>query len=208
VISLVIAALTDKQPMETLEMVPRSRAANRAVEVPECDERSSAHFEALYEMCFPSVAAFVRKMHGSFQDAKDIFQDALVIYHEKCSDPAFQIQTPEAYILGIAKHLWVRKFKDDRRKVSADASAADISVPVDYYPSVNDSMLLKLLEISGEKCLSLLRFFYFEKATAKKLKERFGYQSEHSAIVQKYKCIEKLRETIKQKSIAYEDFLE
>jgi RNA polymerase sigma factor (sigma-70 family) len=182
--------------METLEMiVPRKVDA-------------SAQFSELYERCFPVVARFVSKMRGSFEDAKDIFQDALVIYHEKSLTNDLDIRTtPEAYILGIAKHLWSRKFKD-RQKIATDDLDDSIAVPHDYYPTVNDNLLLRFLETTGEKCLALLRFFYFEESSAKELQQRFGYQSEHSASVQKYKCIEKLRETIKQKSIAYEDFLE
>jgi hypothetical protein len=37
----------------------------------------------VYEESFPSVAAFVAKMGGSLEDAKDIFHDAMVIFFEK-----------------------------------------------------------------------------------------------------------------------------
>ncbi len=36
----------------------------------------------LYQQAFPLVAKFVRNRNGSFEEAKDIFQDALVIYYE------------------------------------------------------------------------------------------------------------------------------
>jgi DNA-directed RNA polymerase specialized sigma24 family protein len=171
--------------------------------------RRDTHFAELYELCFPVVAKFVSKRKGSFQDAKDIFQDALVIYHEKSQQENFNVEvSPEAYIIGISRHLWSRKFGDDCRKISADDRMSEFSVPDDYFPTVNENRLLSLLERSGEKCLSLLRSFYFEKRSIPELKHRFGFQSEHSASVQKYKCIEKIRETIKQKSMAYEDFLE
>jgi RNA polymerase sigma factor (sigma-70 family) len=166
-------------------------------------------FAELYEKCFPCVARFVGQRKGSFEDAKDIFHDALIIYHEKCQQARFTVDTaPEAYVLGIARHLWSRKFADDRRKVTADDRINDLSTPEDYFPTLNENRLLSLLERSGEKCLTLLRSFYFEKSSIQELKQRFGFRSEHSASVQKYKCIEKIRETIKQRSITYEDFFE
>lgn len=70
----------------------------------------------LYEETFPAVASFVAKMGGSPDDAKDIFHDAMVVFFEKETD----VENPCAYIVGIAKHLWVRKFKHDRNSVDLD----------------------------------------------------------------------------------------
>jgi len=166
-------------------------------------------FEELYETAFPVVAAFVSQMNGSFQDAKDIFQDALVIYFEKSGDSQFMITAlPERYILGIAKHLWIRKFKEDRKKISLNSLESTISIPSDFFPSVHSKRILQFLEKTGKKCLDLLRGFYYEKLTMRDIAQTLGYSNEHSASVQKYKCLEKARETIKEKSITYEDFFE
>jgi RNA polymerase sigma factor (sigma-70 family) len=166
-------------------------------------------FEELYESAFPAVASFVKQLDGSFQDAKDIFQDALIIYFERSSEARLTISvSPDRYILGIAKHLWLRKFRDDKRKVSLDDFERALYIPVDFYPSVKSGRILHLLEIAGSKCLDLLRSFYFEKNTLKHIANKLGYGSEHSASVQKYKCLEKIRESIKEKSVTYEDFFE
>jgi DNA-directed RNA polymerase specialized sigma24 family protein len=42
-----------------------------------------ALFMKLYQEAFPLVARHVSKMGGSFDEAKDIFQNALVVYYEK-----------------------------------------------------------------------------------------------------------------------------
>jgi RNA polymerase sigma factor (sigma-70 family) len=172
------------------------------------DERDKL-FEALYITAFPVVARFVRKMNGSLDDASDLFQDALVIYYEKITDPDFSTyMSAEAYILGITKHLWVRKYKHDRKKVSLNIGESSISIPNDYDPEVDTMQLLKLLATTGRKCMELLQAFYYEKISMKTLARNFGFGSERSATVQKYKCIEKIRDTIKEKSISYEDFIE
>jgi RNA polymerase sigma factor (sigma-70 family) len=168
-----------------------------------------AFFEEIYESVFPSVASFVNDMRGSYQDAKDIFQDALIIYFEKLSEGRLTVDvSPERYILGIAKHLWLRKFKDDRRKIKLDNFERALHIPEDFYPTVNSSRILQFLEAAGSKCLDILRGFYFEKIPLKGLATQFGYGSEHSAAVQKYKCLEKIRESINERSITYEDFFE
>lgn len=168
-------------------------------------EQTFAH---LYEQGFPIIARFVSQMGGTLPEAKDIFQDALVIYWEKSREEEFVLQTSQhAYILGIAKHLWNRRVKQEHRKVSLSSSEAAINIPEDYFPSVNSLRLLAVLERSGKKCLDLLRAFYYQKLPMKQIAGAFGYGTDRSATVQKYKCLEKVRETIKEKSIGYEDFL-
>ena len=46
-------------------------------------EERALLFAQLYEETFPNVAKFVANRGGTFDDAKDIFQDALVILYEK-----------------------------------------------------------------------------------------------------------------------------
>ncbi len=166
-------------------------------------------FIRLYELSFPASARYISKMGGTFQEAQDVFQDALVIYHEKTQDPAFTLQnTPAHYILGIVKHLWSRKFNQQLHWVPLDANENTIAIPDDYFPTVDSQKLLMLLVNSGKRCMELLRTFYYEKLPLKQIAGTLGYTTPHAAAVQKYKCLEKVRDTIKEKAISYEDFIE
>jgi RNA polymerase sigma factor (sigma-70 family) len=166
-------------------------------------------FNRLYENCFPVVARFVGKMRGSLEDAADVFQDCLIVYHEKVMEGKIDLRVnADAYILGIAKHLWVRKFNRDRTFVSFDSMERAIEVPPDLYPSISTSRLTEFLESVGKSCLHLLRLFYFERKPLGEIAQRLKYHSEHSATVQKYKCIERLRESVKQKPDLYETLFE
>jgi RNA polymerase sigma factor (sigma-70 family) len=171
-------------------------------------ESREIFFEQLYENAFPAFARFASKMNASFQDAKDIFHDALVIYYEKTMGKDLAIRTSaEAYVVGIAKHLWIRKYKKDRYKVPLDRVESEISIPPDYYATGNELELLDFLEKSGRKCLDLLRKFYFENRSLQNIAAVLGYGNVRSATVQKFKCIAKLRDAIKEKNVDYEDFL-
>ena len=167
-------------------------------------------FEELYEQAFPLVAKFVSKSNGSYQEAKDIFHDALVIFYEKQVADTIRIQVPaEIYLLGIAKHLWFRKFKQDREQVSLSQLEQEISIPEDYFEENKEhNRLLALLKISGRKCLQLLQAIYYDQLGLPDVAIIFGYQTVRSATVQKYKCLEKVRDKVKEKSIRYEDLLE
>lgn len=165
--------------------------------------------EDLYEKGFPSVARFVKKMGGGSDEARDIFQDTLVIFYEKITQGNLHIDcSPQVYIMGIAKHLWIRKYKKDQQIISLDAFEKQIKVAADDTPSVSAQQILRMLEQSGEKCMELLKSFYYDKLSMKRIKEMFGYGSERSATVQKYKCIEKIRNEVKAHNRTYEDFFE
>ena len=165
--------------------------------------------EEIYERTFPRVASFVSNMDGTFDDARDIFHDALVVYFELVAEKKLTVKlTEEAYILGIAKHLWYRKYSRSKRFVPLTAAEQQIPVPGDFYPTSEDNRLLEFVEKAGRKCLDLLRAFYYRNESLKKIAGSLGFASEHSAGVQKYKCIEKIRDSIKEKSLSYEDFIE
>src|SRR4051812_46559127 len=91
-------------------------------------------FTVLYENAFPLVATFVSQRRGTLEDAKDIFHDALIIFYEKMRGPKMTITvSAEAYIVGIAKHLWIRKYKQDSASVAFDAVEAAIEMPEDTH---------------------------------------------------------------------------
>jgi DNA-directed RNA polymerase specialized sigma24 family protein len=162
-------------------------------------------FIALYKSAFPSVARYISKMGGSFDEAKDIFQDALVIYYEKAAAGSVSIKTNEkAYLLGISKHLWLRKFKDNVLRSPIDGIDLEAAADEEDY---SENMLMHYLATAGKKCMDLLRSFYYDNVPLADAATLFGFSGVRSATVQKYKCLEKVRETIKQKSLTYEDFL-
>jgi len=176
-------------------------------------ERETADYQVelanIYERVFPPVAKFVRDQGGTFEDAKDIFHDAFIIYLEIKSQDNKKIHTSDrGYIIGIVKHLWIRKYNSSRSGIFPDHPENEISIPEDFYPAVNDKRLLRFLELTGRKCMDLLRAFYYQKLPMKKLVSVLGYSNEHSVSVQKYKCLEKVRQSIKERSLTYEDFIE
>lgn len=158
-----------------------------------------------YEEVFPMAAMYIQRRDGNLDDAKEVFQDAIVLYYEKLRRGDFQAELgDEAYLMGIVKNRWL-KYRDQLR---FNESLDHIEVTEENIGKPLTQKLLHYLKQSGERCLDLLQSFYYEKLSMKQMSERYGYTSERSATVQKYKCLEKVREEIKQKSLSYEDFLD
>ena len=165
-------------------------------------------FIQLYEDAFPDVAFFIKKMGGTLEDAKDIFQDALILYYEKAQAGKLILEYKEAaYLLGICKHLWYQKYRKEERLKQVHPSFMDFPSKEEHTPGVSQQ-IYSLIARAGKKCLELLQSFYFEKRNMKEIAELFGFSGERSATAQKYKCLEKVREEIKSKSLTQEDFYE
>ncbi len=163
-------------------------------------------FISLYEQAFPAVATFVQRMGGTIEDAKDIFQDALLIYYEKMISCNLSIYTTAgSYLLGISKYLWYKKYNKEKVHVSCETF---IHIPEEEPHPELSQRVMKLLEYSGKKCLELLQSFYFERKSMNEIAVLFGFSGERSATAQKYKCLEKVRSELKKQSLKKEDFYE
>jgi DNA-directed RNA polymerase specialized sigma24 family protein len=164
-------------------------------------------FSNLYLKVFPSVANFIRKQNGTLDDAKDVFHDALIIFYEKKTDRTLEVHlTDEAYVFGIVKHLWIKKVRDDHRVLLTEMESI-ITLPDDIEIKQQSISIVAFLKSAGQKCMALLQAFYYEKKSLELISSSFGFSSIRSATVQKYKCLEKVRDLVKNKSKNYEDFI-
>jgi DNA-directed RNA polymerase specialized sigma24 family protein len=160
--------------------------------------------EEIYRSTLPRVARIVYQMGGNLEMAKDIFQDAVIIYLEKQQQHTLPDNvSAAAYISGIARICCIRKMKHMGRYTSLENIPADIAVPADYYaPPPVARPLLDYVKTAGKKCLQLLHAFYYDHLSIQEIADDFHFKTLHSASVQKYKCLEKVREQIKQSDYA------
>ena len=164
-------------------------------------------FVDLYQRAFPAVARYVQRRGGSLPQAQDVFQDALVIYYERTLSAADPPEHEEAYLLGIARHRWTATCRRTGQEVPLD-NAAELDWAEEDVLLPSGQKLLRVLTAAGKKCMDLLRAFYYDQLPLTEVAHAFGYAGVRSATVQKYKCLEKVRTTVKEKSLTYDDFLE
>lgn len=153
----------------------------------------------LYKTCFPMTENIVRKNNGSAADAQDIFQDAMIIMYNKIKQADFSIASKlSTYTYGVSKNLWFKHLRDNK-KSSNNLSISELQI--DSFERIDEDlefteqqvMLGKLLMKSGQKCLDLLKAFYFEKLSVKKIVELQNYSSGQIVRTQKMRCIKKIR---------------
>lgn len=150
----------------------------------------------LYRFAFPGCAKMIHRMGGTLEQAKDCFHDALLIFLEREKAGTLRLQSsPAAYLLGTAKICWLRSLNEGKT----------LPLPNGFEPveteeensEEKEGALLQYLQAAGKKCLELLSAFYYEHCSMQDIATRFGFKGRRSATVQKFKCLEKVRQNMK-----------
>lgn len=152
----------------------------------------------LYSHCYPAIERYVIQHNGTVDNAKDVFQDTLLIVLTNVRKPDFQLTSSlRTYVFSISKHLLMRQLKHETRYAATPLEElSEANMPVFetvVSPSVIDTIGAILSTITA-RCLALLTALFFQNKPIDAIVRDDGYASRHSAQNQKYKCLEQARQ--------------
>lgn len=160
-------------------------------------EKSSV--EQIYRDHFNVIQAFINNNNGSPDDARDIFQEAMVVLFEKSKDPGFSLNCQiRTYLYSICRRLWLKKLQQMNRyntPVEGLQEIVHVEEEVEAHEKINNDFLLMEQAMSkiGEPCKSLLDAYYLQKKSMLDIAAEFGYTNADNAKTQKYKCLMRLK---------------
>lgn len=151
----------------------------------------------------PKVERMVRNHGGTRADAKDLFQDALIILLGKAKDEG--LSAGEAgftltcsigtYLYAICRNRWQEELR--RRGRFTQELEALPDEPNDLGALLAEEQHFGLAERAlhalGDKCLELLKRFYLLKEPLLTIAKSIGLAGEGAAKTRKYKCLEEAR---------------
>lgn len=159
----------------------------------------SKAIETIYKDNFSMVQAFILQNNGSYDDARDIFQEAMIALYEKAQSESFvltcQIKT---YVYSICRRLWLKRLQQLGR-YSNQVDSLEETVPVEEDLEIHEkrnaefAIMDRAMNSLGEPCKSLLEGYYLKKMGMQELAEEFGYTNADNAKNQKYKCLMRLK---------------
>jgi RNA polymerase sigma factor (sigma-70 family) len=158
-------------------------------------------FEKIYRH-FPSIKKFILTHGGTEDEAKDVFQESVIVFYEKASKPDFVLSSAiSTFLYSISERLWFKKIRDVKSHEAALDTSFDITDNEEI--RVNDEQNAKtidqLLEHLGNPCKTLLTNYYYLKMSMKEIAQSMSYSSENIAKNQKYKCLERAKKMVKEK---------
>ncbi|HEX6193052.1 MAG TPA: sigma-70 family RNA polymerase sigma factor [Chitinophagaceae bacterium] len=155
--------------------------------------------ETIYRENYNTVHALIINNNGSSDEAKDIFQEAMIVLYEKVRSGSFELNCQiKTYLYSVCRRLWLKRLQQLNR-YSAPVENIDNLVPVEEEIEAHEQrnaefeMMNKAISGLGEPCKSLLEAYYLQKRTMQDIAASFGYTNADNAKNQKYKCLVRLK---------------
>ena len=158
-------------------------------------------YELLYAEYFNMAKFFILKNNGDIDEAKDVFQDAIIVLYQKTKNPDFKLTcTIKTYLYSIVRNLWLKVLAKKKKTLSITDFEQYYKVEIVKDKSDEnqkiDKILLAIKQL-GEKCRLILTSFYFEKKKMDVIAEELGYTNAKNAKNQKYKCMQQVKKIVK-----------
>ena len=155
--------------------------------------------EIIYRENYNMVQSLIINNSGSADDAKDIFQEAMIVLYEKVRSGTFELNCLiKTYVYSVSRRLWLKRLQQMSRYAPAIENLQD-TVPVEEDVEENERInsefqaIEKAINSLGEPCKSLLEAYYLEKKSMQEIALFFGYTNAENAKNQKYKCLVRLK---------------
>jgi len=155
--------------------------------------------ETIYNQHYKMVQTLVLNNSGTIEDAKDIFQEAIIVLFEKTRSGTFVLNCLiKTYVYSVSRRLWLKRLQQ-QQKFGPELNGAEDAISVDEDLEVHEQrnaeflLMEKAMAGLGEPCKSLLEYYYLQKKSMVEIAADFGYTNADNAKNQKYKCLMRLK---------------
>lgn len=155
--------------------------------------------EGIYRDNYPMIQSFILNNNGNSEEARDIFQEAMIVIYEKAISGSFELNCLlKTYLYSVCRRLWLKRLQQLQRYGSLIENVEE-SVVVDedleLHEKHNSDFILmeNAMNKIGEPCKSLLDAYYIQKKNMQEIAADFGYTNADNAKTQKYKCLVRLK---------------
>jgi RNA polymerase sigma factor (sigma-70 family) len=155
--------------------------------------------ESIYRENYTSIQTFVLNNNGSVDDARDIFQEAMIVLYQKAGMDSFVLNCQiKTYLYSICRRLWLKRLQQLGKfstRIENLEDTIQVEEDMDDHDKRNDdfNMMEQAMSKIGETCKSLLDGYYLQKKNMQELAVEFGYTNADNAKTQKYKCLVRLK---------------
>lgn len=157
----------------------------------------------IYKEHYSKVLGYVLKNGGNEDDAKDFFQESIIIIYKLVDKDELKIQTDfGSYLVGVAKRLYLLQIRDQQihnRYVEKQDQSVFEEHPADEVleNELQLGLIRKYIVKLGEDCRKIL-MWSAEGISNLKIAEKLKFKTEHSLRTKKYKCKQFLLKMIKK----------
>src|SRR5690606_29578642 len=127
------------------------------------DDRALAH---MYKLHFPMVSHLILSNNGTDDEAKDIYQEGVIVFYEKIKDNSLELSCQiKTYLYSVCRRLWLKKLAEKGRfAVKLDDAENYLMLEEDVPQHEENERQFGQMEVAmnqlGEPCRSLLEDYY------------------------------------------------
>lgn len=161
---------------------------------------NSQALEALYKRYYPLVLKLIVSNSGSSDEARDIYQETVIVLYEHAQNPGFELKCQlQTFVYSVARRLWLKQLRKNGKtflfKEEEENEIADVTTELSEHEARESDLeqMKKSLAELGEPCQTLINDFYINKLNMDEIAEKFGYTNANNAKTQKYKCLQRLK---------------
>jgi RNA polymerase sigma factor (sigma-70 family) len=161
--------------------------------------------EYLYKKNYKMMINLILKNNGTEEEAKDIYQEALIVFWQKVTSGNLVMTSKiSTYLYSICLNLWRKELERKNKHSNEDADIADNSNLFEENEKVK--LIQECLNLLGESCRNILSYYYFDELSMNDIAVKMGFANADTAKTKKYKCKQELDRLVKSK-FSISDFM-
>ncbi len=164
-------------------------------------EADPVQLKKLYSAYLPGIIGFIKNNNGTEEEARDVFQDAVMVIYKKVQAGDLKLNVSlQSFLFAICRNMWLSQLRSKKRIVAYSPGDNTDDIDMDTLQKMEiaqrERLFYKHFNSLGEKCKEILRLF-FSKTPLKEIAVQFK-TSESYIKKRKFKCKEQLVESIKK----------
>ena len=161
--------------------------------------------EVIYQKYYRMMVRLVVTNSGTEQEAKDVYQEAVVVFWQKAISGNLVLTSKiSTYLYSICLNLWRKELERKSRHSNEEKDA------IEYQQQDKEEkarIIRECIDRLGDTCIRVLSYYYFDGMSMQQIAERIGFANTDTAKTKKYKCKKKLDELVKSE-YSEQDFLD
>lgn len=160
---------------------------------------SEVMLKRIYVAYFPMVLQLVINNSGNEDDAKDVYQEGIIVLYHKVRAGNFELSSKlKTFIYSVCRRLWLKRLNQMSR-YGGDIQDFQEYLPVEEELATHEEKDMQFdkmagaLGLLGEPCKTIIEDFYIKNRSMQDICEKFGYTNADNAKTQKYKCLQRLK---------------
>lgn len=159
--------------------------------------------QKLYEKEYRKVKSYISSNSGTLEDAKDIFQEALMVLISYVKLGKYKEENDVgAFLYVVCRNAWKKKASRNRETQELEEYSIPPLLPYENIFNKERKGIIKLLlDELGENCKKILVASIFYDMSLKEICEEYDYANTNAVKTRNYKCKQRLLKRVKKDAV-------